>query len=214
MALGVILYQRSGALSRWGQVELAKRHWLGPLKVTGVRRAITVSMLLGATFALQEVGMIARTKAAGIDWAVGWMFAAYSVPSALAGLIYGTRQFQISLNHQIAIGMAWVASMSAGLALSPNLWVFGLTCAFCGMGVGPILTANQLQLGRLTPVEYSTEAFTWSATVFMVTLGLVFWAGSLASEHWGPNATLWLALGTGLAGFIAALRVPQIYHHA
>jgi hypothetical protein len=67
----LLVFARSGALERWGEVELVERHWLGPLKLVGVRRALVVSMLLGASFGLQEIGMMAAAKTAGSQAAVG-----------------------------------------------------------------------------------------------------------------------------------------------
>jgi len=209
--VGIVLFARSGALERWGKVELGERHWLGPLKLVGVRRSLLVSMLLGASFGLQEIGMMAVAKAAGNQAAVGWLFAAYSVPSAIAGLIYGTRQFAWPLNRQMALGHVWIAVLSLVLAQVSSLWVFALGCAVCGMAVGPAITASQMQLGKLTPAEYSTEAFTWSMTLFMVALGAAFACGGWLIETYGVGAPMFCAACTASLGALMCLRVPEIF---
>ncbi len=211
MIIGIVLFARSGALTRWGEVERAERHWLGPLKIVGVRRALIVSMLLGATFGFQELGMLAITKAAGQDHLVGWLFAAYSIPSAIAGLAYGTRQFALPLNKQMAMGHAWIALLSLALAFTSNLWLFGALCFACGMAVGPVITASQMQLGRLTPSEYSTEAFTWSMTIFMCALGGAFAIGGWLLETYGTSAAMSCATATATLGVLMCLRVPEIF---
>ena len=207
--LGVVLFARSGALERWGEVELVERHWLGPLKLLGVRRALLVSMLLGASFGLQEIGMMAVAKAAGSQSAVGWLFAAYSVPSAIAGLIYGTRQLALPLNRQMALGHVWIAVLSLLLTQVSSLWVFALGCAVCGMAVGPAITASQMQLGKLTTTEYTTEAFTWSMTLFMVALGAAFACGGWLVEYYGVSAPMFCATCTAGLGALLCLRVPE-----
>ena len=197
--LGIVLFARSGALERWGEVELVERHWLGPLKLLGVRRALLVSLLLGASFGLQEIGIMAVAKAAGSQAAVGWLFAAYSVPSAIAGLIYGTRQLALPLNRQMALGHVWIAVLR----------VFAMGCAVCGMAVGPAITASQMQLGKLTTTEYTTEAFTWSMTLFMVALGAAFACGGWLVESYGVGAPMFCAACTAGLGALLCLRVPE-----
>jgi MFS family permease len=211
MLVGIVLFSRSGALTRWGNVERVERHWLGPLKATGVRRALIVSMLLGATFGFQELGMLAITKAAGQDHVVGALFAAYSVPSAIAGLIYGTRQFAWPLNRQMAVGHLWIALLSLALTFTTSLWIFGALCFVCGMAVGPVITASQVQLGKLTPSEYSTEAFTWSMTIFMCALGGAFAIGGWLLETHGTSAAMACATATAVMGALMCMRVPEIY---
>jgi MFS family permease len=209
--VGIVLFARSGALTRWGDVERVERHWLGPLKLVGVRRALIVSLLLGATFGFQELGMLAITKAAGKEHVVGWLFAVYSVPSAIAGLIYGTRQFAWSLNRQMALGHLWLVLLSLALTFTTSLWVFGALCFFCGMAVGPVITASQVQLGKLTPGEYSTEAFTWSMTIFMCALGSAFAIGGWLLETYGTGAAMACATATAALGVLTCLRVPEVY---
>jgi MFS family permease len=209
--LGIVLFARSGVLDRWGDVELGERHWLGPLKLLGVRRALLVSMLLGASFGLQEIGMMAVTKAADRQAAVGWLFAAYSVPSAMAGLLYGTRQFAWPLNRQMALGLVWIAALSLLLTQVSSLWVFALGCAVCGLAVGPAITASQMQLGKLTTAEYTTETFTWSMTLFMVALGAAFACGGWLVDTYGVGAPMFCAACTASLGAWMCMRVPEIF---
>ena len=209
--VGVTLFARSGALERWGAVEIVERHWLGPLRFSGVRRALTVSMLLGASFGLQEIAIMGVTKAAGQEAAVGWLFAAYSLPSGLAGLLYGTRQFAWSLNKQMALGLGWIALLSIAMSQITHLGWFALGCGVCGLAVGPAITASQIQLGKLTPSEYSTEAFTWSMTLFMVALGGAFAMGGWLMQSFGVGAAMLSAAGTAGLGALLCLRIPEIY---
>lgn len=209
--LGTVWFTRSGALERWGRVEQVQRHWLGPLKHWAVRRALVVPLLLGATFGLQEFGLIAAARAAAADVALGFLFAAYSLPSVLAGLLYGTRQFAWPLNRQMASCHVWIALCSLVLAHQVSLPLIALVGALCGLAVGPAITASQMQLGKLTPVEYSTEAFTWSMTLFMLGLGGAFACGGWLTDRWGVGAAM-LAAGTCAAlCALMCLRVPEVY---
>jgi len=79
------------------------------------------------------------------------------------------------------------------------------------MAVGPAITASQIQLGKLTPAEYSTEAFTWSMTLFMVALGAAFACGGWLVETYGVGAPMFCAACTASLGALMCLRVPEIY---
>ena len=213
-AIGVPLFVRSGALQRWGQVEaVAARHWLGPLRASAVRRSLTLSLIASVGIGLNEISIPAFATEAGVPRYVGAFYAAMSVPSALAGLYYGTRRWGWALNHQIQLAVAWLAVGSVAMALATSPLTFLLGACFTGMAFGPMITALSLQLGALSPREYVTEAFTWSMTVFMVGLGAGFWLGGLLVQRHGFGAALWgAAVFMGLAA-LWCLQVPQVREH-
>ena len=214
VALGVAGFVRSGALDRWGQVEQnAARHWLGPLRTSAVRRCLVLGLLTATGIGLNEMAIPAFATAQGTPGRVGWFYAAMSVPSALAGLYYGTRRWGWPLNRQILLTLAWLAVGSLVMAQAPSAGWFVLACSVTGLAFGPMITALSLQLGALSPREYVTEAFTWSMTVFMIGLGLGFWAGGALVERFGFLATLW---GAAVLMALAALWcrwVPEVREH-
>ena len=213
-AIGTPLFVRSGALERWGQVEqVAARHWLGPLRVPAVRRSLSLSLLCAIGIGLNEMSIPAFATERGMPSRVGWFYAAMSVPSAIAGLYYGTRRWAWPLNHQILLTLAWLAAGSAAMALAPSAGWFAVACGFTGMAFGPMITALSLQLGALSPREYVTEAFTWSMTVFMIGLGAGFWLGGLLVQARGFSTTLWAAAAMMALAALWCLRVPQVREH-
>lgn len=213
-AVGVPLFARSGVLERWGQVERGvQRHWLGPLLVRGVRRSLLLSLITAIGIGLSEMAIPAFATERGIPSSVGWFYAAMSVPSAAAGLYYGTRRWPWALNQQVLLALAWLAAGCIAMALAPSLTWFTLACVGTGLAFGPMITALSLQLGALSPREYITEAFTWSMTVFMAGLGLGFWAGGALVHGGGFAATLWAAAAAmGLAALWCPM-VPQVREH-
>ena len=213
-AIGVPLFVRSGALQRWGEVEpAAARHWLGPLRVAAVRRSLVLGLIAAVGIGLNEMSIPAFATEAGLPRAIGAFYAAMSVPSALAGLYYGTRRWGWSLNHQIQLTLAWLALGSVAMAFAPSPWWFAAACGFTGMAFGPMITALSLQLGALSPREYVTEAFTWSMTVFMIGIGVGFWLGGLLVQSHGFSATLWASAGGMALAALWCLRVPQVREH-
>ena len=208
IAMGVPLFARTGAIERWGQVErTAERHWLGPLQVMGVRRSLGLTLLVATGFGLNEIAVPAFATALGDTRLVGLFYAALSIPSAIAGLLYGTRRWGPPLNRQILLAVLWLAAGSVAMALAPSAPWFALACLFTGLAFGPLITALSLQLGALAPSSTVTEAFTWSTTLLMLGLGLGMWAGGAMVQQWGWSASL---LAAACAMALAALWAPWV----
>ena len=213
--LGTWHFSRSGALTRWGVVERGEhvvRHWLGPLKVPAVRRALLLSFFFAVGIGLNEIAIPAFANHSGFPARVGWFYAAMSIPSAIMGIAYGSRHFAWPLNRQIMAAGLWLAAGSALMAVSTQTWTFMLACAFTGLAFGPMITALSLQLGKLSPIEYSTEAFTWSMTLFMVGLGIGFWAGGGLIEQLGGATSLFACTGLMLVAAVCCLAVPEVHN--
>lgn len=216
VAFGTWQFSRSGALARWGMVESGPevvRHWLGPLKISAVRRALLLSLLTGVGIALNEIAFPAFAAATGFPARVGWYYAAASIPSALAGFIYGSHHIRWPLNRQILLGLLWIAAGSLLMAFCAQTWTFLLASALMGLGFGPMITALSLQLGKLCPSHYSTEAFTWSTTLFMMGLGVGFWAGGVLIERGGWADTLYACAALMVLAALWCLAVPEVTHH-
>ena len=211
IAVGTWHFSRSGALTRWGEVERGvERHWLGPLKIAAVRRALTLSFFFAVAIGLNEIALPAFASASGHPARVGWFYAAMSIPSAITGFAYGSRHFSWPLNRQIMATALWLAVGSALMAFSTQTWSFLLACALTGLAFGPMITALSLQLGKLAPSEYSTEAFTWSMTLFMIGLGIGFWAGGGLIERFGVIGTLGAAAVLMTVAAVCCLGVPEV----
>lgn len=209
-ALGVPLFVRSGALVRWGDVDRsAARHWLGPLQVAGVRRALVLTLLAATGFGLMEMAVPAFATAMQRPQTVGLLYAAMSLPSAIAGLVYGTRRWAWPLNRQILLAALWLGAGSLLMAQARSVPVMALACAATGLAFGPLITALSLQLGALAPRATATEAFTWSTTLLMLGLGGGMWAGGVLAEHAGWQAPLLAATGVLLLAGLWSPLVPQ-----
>jgi len=210
-AVGTWHFSRSGAMTRWGQVERGvERHWLGPLHDSGVRRALVLSFCFAIGIGLNEIALPAFANASGYPARVGWFYAAMSIPSAIMGFAYGSRHFSWPLNRQIMATGLWLAVGSALMAVCGSTWSFLLACALTGLAFGPMITALSLQLGKLAPSEYSTEAFTWSMTLFTIGLGIGFWAGGGLIEQFGVASTLFACTLLMTIAALCCLAVPEV----
>lgn len=211
--IGSILFSRSGALTRWGNVESGadvERHWLGPLRISAVRRALILSTMFGGGIGLLEIALPAFAEFVGSKAMVGWYFAALSLPSAIAGFIYGTWKISWPLNKQILCTALWLAVGSVAMAAMNESIGFIVMCAIAGLAFGPMITALSLQLGKLAPVEYSTEAFTWSMTVFLIGIGAGFTLGGALIEAQGWRASLLASVALFTAAGLSCLAIPEV----
>ena len=212
-ALGTWHFSRSGALTRWGVVERGDnvvRHWLGSLKIPAVRRALLLSFFFALGIGLNDIALPAFANNSGSPAHVGWLYAAMSIPSAMTGIAYGSRHVAWPLNRQIMAAGLWLAMGSALMALCTQTWTFMLGCAFTGLAFGPMITALSLQLGKLSPAEYSTEAFTWSMTLFTIGLGIGFWVGGGLIEQFGVATSLFACTGLMVIAALCCLAVPEV----
>ena len=211
--LGTWHFSRSGALARWGDVERGEhvvRHWLGPLKVPAVRRALLLAFFFAMGIGLNEIALPAFANGTGHPSRVGWFYAAMSIPSAIMGFAYGSRHFSWPLNQQIMAAGLWLAAGSTLMAVCTQTWTFLVACGLTGLAFGPMITALSLQLGKLSPSKYSTEAFTWSMTLFMIGLGIGFWAGGGLIERLGWASSLFVCTGLKLVAALCCLAVPEV----
>ena len=112
-----------------------------------------------------------------------------------------------------SLGALWIAAGSVLMAQCTQTWTFLIASALMGLGFGPMITALSLQLGKLTPSHYSTEAFTWSTTLFMIGLGVGFWVGGGLIEYSGWVATLYACVAMMLAAGAWCFAVPDVTHH-
>ncbi len=210
--LGVWQFARSGALQRWGQVEQEiDRHWAGPLAYPAVRRALLLSLSFGLAIGLIEIACAGYSQAKSWPGLVGILFAAMSVSSALSGLAYGARTWPLALARQCLLSVLWLALGALLMSQLDGVAAMILVSFLIGAGFGPGLAAMNLQLGKLTPSAYSTEAFTWSMTLFMGGLGVGFLLGGLLIERHGWSASM---LASGLAFLLAAvvcLSLPRLH---
>ncbi len=209
---GVWLFSRSGALSRWGEVETgASRHWAGPLTVAAVRRALLLSASFGLAIGLLEIAATGYARAIDQPEVIGLLFAAMSVTSALSGFAYGAVPLSSPLARHCLFAMLWLTGGALILAQTDRLPVMVAGCLLAGAGFGPGMAAMNLQLGKLTPSQYSTEAFTWSMTLFMSGLGSGFLLGGLLIERITWQSAMLASAGTFAVAAVVCLALPKTW---
>ncbi|MFJ3791508.1 MFS transporter [Kitasatospora sp. NPDC090091] len=175
-------------------------HWLGPLRVPGLR--VLVAALAGTGVALGAMNVLALSAAERhhAGWLAGVMPAALSVGSMLGGLAYGRRAWPgAPTRHLVAASIGFAAGWMP-LLPDPVPAIAVLGAVLPGTFLAPLLTAAFLTVGRLAPMGESTEAFAW----LIACIGVGQAAGTALASLASPAGPLLVAL-VPLAGACAAL---------
>lgn len=210
MAVGVPLFARSGALERWGDVEQSgERHWLGPMQVMGVRRALLFTLLATTSVGLMEMSVPAFASTHEQTQMVGPLYAVMSLPSILAVLSYGGRRWRWPLNRQLSVCGLWMAAGYLLMSQASSMLCFALGCAVAGAAIGPLFTIMSLQLGALAPAATVTEAFTWFTTLVTLGFGCGMWLGGLLVAQADWSAPLLAAVAMIVLGSLWCPVIPE-----
>ncbi|WP_181799135.1 MFS transporter [Kitasatospora acidiphila] len=175
-------------------------HWLGPLRVSGLR--VLFAALCGTGVALGAVNVLALAAAERhhAGWLAGVMPAALSVGSMLGGLAYGRRAWAgAPARHLVAASLGFAAGWLP-LLNDPVPAVAALVAVLPGTFLAPLLTAAFVTVERLAPDGETTEACAW----LIASIGVGQAAGTGLASLANSGGPLLVAL-VPLAGAYAAL---------
>ncbi len=139
---------------------------LGPLRSGGFPALLFCVGALGTAFG--AAGVIVPAYAAqhgGGDALGGVLLGVWGVGSAIGGIWFGTRRWDIPLSRQFAWLLGAVALSFVVLALMPGPIHLGIALILGGATIAPALTVENNLVGRLAPAAMLNEAYTWMVTV-------------------------------------------------
>ena len=100
-----------------------------------------------------------------------------------------------------------LALMSGGLSLLALPWgpfAFALWSTLAGIVMAPALIIQSMLVAKTSRPEYSTEAFTWSASALLTGVGIGMTAGGALLEVFRSAAPLAAAAGAAFLGALLA----------
>jgi hypothetical protein len=202
--IGTLLFLRSPALQAWEIEKRSRGGFLGPLAERGFIPLIGVILCYSSAFGLMEIGITAYAIQVGEPALAGVLLGLMSVSSALGGLAYGSRSWNLPLGQQFATTLALMAGGLAILALRWQPWAFGFWCSVAGVVMAPALIIQSILIAKAARAEHSTEAFTWSTSALLSGVGLGLAAGGGLLEIFDSRAPFAAAAAMALGAAIGA----------
>jgi MFS family permease len=137
----------------------------GPILFSpGVLPVAVATLLVGIGFGAIDVSVVAAVEAWGNKADASWVLALMSLGSALAGLLYGTKVWRLSLPKRWVISMTALAAGFACYPVMPSAVVLGIFGFVAGATVAPtFINANSL-VQVMVPNRRLTEGLAWIAT--------------------------------------------------
>jgi MFS family permease len=200
--MGTALFLRLAALRAWHIEPAGARRLLGALAEPGFAALIGVILCYSIAFGLTEIGVAAYASEIGTPSLAGVLLGLMSVGSAAGGLAYGSRGWPLPLARQFAAMLGLMGVGLAWLALPWNPWLFAIWSVLAGVVMAPALIIQSMLVARTSRPEYSTEAFTWSASALLAGVGLGLTAGGGLLEVFASGAAL---TAGAVAAFLGAL---------
>ncbi|MYM20603.1 MFS transporter [Brevibacterium sp. 5221] len=174
------------------------------LSNSGILLVVACELCFGVNFGALDVSAVAFADEQGLKPLAGVSLAAYAAGSLIAGAIYGSINWKVSVRRRYAATLVllslgnWMCQLAVGMvSLSLVLFVVGFMIA-------PSLIAGSSVIQELAPPKRLTEALAWIGTSmgFGVSIGS-FVAGLIIDRHGAHAALLLPACATTLAAVLA-----------
>ena len=166
-------------------------------------------LTLGALFGAAEVTTVAFAEEQGMRWAAGWLLAAWSFGSLVAGLVTGAIAWRSGPDARLRWGSAAMA-----LAMVPLMFVSSVPLMAVVLLVGGLAIAPTM-IGAMTMVEQGVPSGRLTEGMAILHTGIVAGVAPGASiagfvvDHNGASAAYAVALAGGVLGALAAQTARQ-----
>lgn len=163
-----------------------------------------VCLTLGALFGAAEVTTVAFAEEQGKRWAAGWLLAAWSFGSLVAGLVTGA----IAWRSGPEVRLRW-GSAAMALAMVPLMFVSSVPLMAVVLLVGGLAIAPTM-IGTMTMVEQGVPSSRLTEGMAILHTGIVAGVAPGASiagfvvDHSGASAAYAVALAGGVLGALLA----------
>jgi MFS family permease len=163
-----------------------------------------VSLSLGTLFGAAEVATLAFAEEQGQQWVAGWLLAAWSAGSLVAGLVVGA----VAWRHGPDVRLRW-GSAAMMLAMAPLMVISSVPVMAVVLLVGGLATAPTL-IAAMTLVEQGVPARRLTEGMAILHTGLVAGIAPGASiagfvvDHAGASPAYAVSVVSGLLAAVVA----------
>jgi MFS family permease len=196
----LLLAGLSGRRGPGRQVRRSPALGLGALAAPGLRTLVFASLPVGFCFGTIEVVLPAFSESEGSKELAGVLLAVWSAASGAAGLVYGARVRQASL-EDLHLRFACLLPLGiAALLLASSPVTMALLAILAGIPIAPLIASRNELVGRVSLPGTATEAFTWPLTALVAGVSLGAAAAGALVEAYSWSAGVLLAVAVAAVG--------------
>lgn len=175
------------------------------LRSGGLIAMSTIFLFVGVVFGSVEVTTVAFAKESGREELAGVILAVFAVGSMVAGLLFGTRHFRMSLIRRLVISLAVLSAGMIAVLAASNLWQLTVVLLVTGFAIAPTMITGNSIIHQVVGSDQLTEGLAWASTAMVVGVsGGTAVAGVFIDDH-GARAGYILAAGGGGAALCVAI---------
>ncbi|MFY9929245.1 MAG: MFS transporter [Streptosporangiaceae bacterium] len=194
---GTILY--TAALPAPGERKAASPA-PSPLRRAGLRILLTCAACYGVAAGILNLALVAFAGAhGGVAWA-GVLVAVWGLGSLAGGLLYGSRDWDGSVERRAMGCLALLGATLMLLAAAHSLIILALLMVPLGVPLSPWLGSLSTSVQRAVPAGSSTEAFAWTFAVITVAMAAGSAISGVIIQDTGTETAFLTAGGLALAG--------------
>lgn len=203
MLAGTAVFVTTPAMRSW-PTDGPPRAPGGALASRPLRLLLVTAALFGIGLGALEVGLPALAVANHSPALAGVLLAVWSVGSMIGGLLYGSRDWTISVNVRYAVLLFANALFLLPLLLVNSLGVAIGLSLIAGIPGAAALSCQYILVGRTAPPGAVAEAFTWSVSGLITGIAAGSALAGQIVESTSPGRAFLLAAAATLAGAFLA----------
>jgi MFS family permease len=163
-----------------------------------------VCLTLGALFGAAEVTTVAFAEEQGQRWVAGWLLAAWSLGSLVAGLVTGAIAWRSGPDVRLRWGSAAMALAMAPLMFVDSVPLMAVVLLVGGLAIAPTMIAAMTMVEQGVPAGRLTEGMAILHTGIVAGVAPGASVAGFVVDHSGASAAYAVALVGGLLGALAA----------
>lgn len=163
-----------------------------------------VCLTLGGLFGAAEVTTVAFAEEQGQRWAAGWLLAAWSFGSLVAGLVTGAVAWRSGPDVRLRWGSASMALAMAPLMFIESLPLMAVVLLVGGLSIAPTMIGAMTMVQQGVPTGRLTEGMAILHTGIVAGVAPGASIAGFVVDHSGASAAYAVALAGGILGAVVA----------
>ncbi len=163
-----------------------------------------VCLTLGTLFGAAEVTTVAFAEEKGMRWAAGWLLAAWSLGSLVAGLVVGAVVWRSSVDLRLRWGAAAMALAMAPLMFIESVPLMAVVLMIGGLAIAPTMISAMTMTEQGVPASRLTEGIAILHTGIVAGVAPGAGIAGFVVDHSGASAAYGVALSAGVLSALLA----------